>query len=1017
MTGTIDKLFENILTENEYIDQHNFLMSKLPAHLAEELTIHHTDTLAQIDEKKKKAKKKLKYYTYFLPLYPHNLSTMPDKKKDDPDAPNVTPVAQKGDTMGSTHTGTGGLSNAGEPIAQAAGNPATPTSPSAAPAVASAPGEEDEDAKNETAFEYTGGRAQPVTYDPFHSFTIKNADDDAGVDDAKETEHDEIDEAMSSTERMRRYNRRHPEKVRKYLRDTQGDRVARNRDRKKAVKKYGKSKMKNHDVHHPNGPHGGKWKLAKKDHGPDKKHVNEHYLMEGGAAGHLAHPYEDDSLKFSDVKEMIKRGLVGGLDAEAPVTEKLDGQNITFSVRDNRVVFARNKGQVKNRGKNALDAAGLRQMFAGRGNVEKAFGGAADDLQKAVDALPEAERTQMFADGAKFMNVEIILPDTKNVIPYDKSVLVFHGTIEYDEEGNEVGRNIEDSKILSNALMRVNAQQQKTFGISGPRSISFSDADTAQNLKHMKEYASQIRRIQDEFGLSDKSTIEDYKKAWWTREIDGMGIDWTPEEKEGLISRWATGEKKFKVSDIEDPEKKKFFREYEKTQLSDAQKAATRPLESVFLRVGADTLKRVTNFLSANNPELAARLKQELKDTIEQIKDANDENQLAMLQKQIERLDDIGIDNVVPTEGLVFMYNGKPYKFTGSFAPVNQILGMMKFERGKAKVTEPKEEPTTTAPEKTSTQAPTQKPTQAPAKPIAIFPGRFQPFHSGHYSIYKSLVDKFGKDNVYIATSDKVEPITSPFGFKDKQNIMSKMFDIPADKIVQTKAPYRPVEITDKLPENTPVVLSFSEKDAERMQGKYFKPYKDGEKLDGYRNHGYVIIAPEMKLDIDGKNVSGTQLRYIFGNPQFTDRAKEEIFTKVYGKFDDDIFNKIVKTTTKAEEARKLTDMYGKEKMPAPVKKPVVQPKVAAKPQAKVQPKVRAGQPAPSPAKPEQQAISPIQRQKLGNILIQKILNPDTKKDILVATALKYPKDHPSYKQAKGMVDRILGPSKRISQK
>jgi len=65
-------------------------------------------------------------------------------------------------------------------------------------------------------------------------------------------------------------------------------------------------------------------------------------LSEGGAAGHLAHPYEDDSLTFKDLKEMAKRGLVGGLDAEGPVTEKLDGQNITFSVRDGRVVFARN---------------------------------------------------------------------------------------------------------------------------------------------------------------------------------------------------------------------------------------------------------------------------------------------------------------------------------------------------------------------------------------------------------------------------------------------------------------------------------------------------------------------------------------------------------------------------------------------------------------------------------------------------------------------------------------------------
>ncbi len=64
---------------------------------------------------------------------------------------------------------------------------------------------------------------------------------------------EELREADSSTERVRRYYKRHPEKVRKYLKDTVKDRVARNRDRRKAVKKYGKKKMKNHDVHHPNG--------------------------------------------------------------------------------------------------------------------------------------------------------------------------------------------------------------------------------------------------------------------------------------------------------------------------------------------------------------------------------------------------------------------------------------------------------------------------------------------------------------------------------------------------------------------------------------------------------------------------------------------------------------------------------------------------------------------------------------------------------------------------------------------
>ena len=110
---------------------------------------------------------------------------------------------------------------------------------------------------------------------------LKYADDESGMhrDDDDYEATDNVDEADSSTERVRRYYKRHPKKVSKYLKDTVHDRVARNRDRRKAVKKHGKSKMKNHDVHHPKGPHGGSWKLAKKDHGRDK--VKECYSPDG----------------------------------------------------------------------------------------------------------------------------------------------------------------------------------------------------------------------------------------------------------------------------------------------------------------------------------------------------------------------------------------------------------------------------------------------------------------------------------------------------------------------------------------------------------------------------------------------------------------------------------------------------------------------------------------------------------------------------------------------------------------
>jgi len=159
---------------------------------------------------------------------------------------------------------------------------------------------------------------------------------------------------------------------------------------------------------------------------------------------------------------------------------------------------------------------------------------------------------------------------------------------------------------------------------------------------------------------------------------------------------------------------------------------------------------------------------------------------------------------------------------------------------------------------------------------------------------------------------------------------------------VQVKNPYAPKEILGQLPPDTTYVTAVSQKDSERLTGgKYFQNYDeipDAERK-GYQEQGYYIIAPEMQLQLQGKNISGTQVRALLGNPKITDRAKQEIFTMIYGKFDPDIFKKIVKVTTDSEEALKLTQQHGgekaakakiKDKKPAVKKKPT-----AAKPTPK----------------------------------------------------------------------------------
>ena len=66
-----------------------------------------------------------------------------------------------------------------------------------------------------------------------------------------------------------------------------------------------------------------------------------------------------------------------------------------------------------------------------------------------------------------------------------------------------------------------------------------------------------------------------------------------------------------------------------------------------------------------------------------QLKDLQKPDNVEKLNKlklQIEKLEAIGGSSaIVPSEGLVFKYKGNIYKFTGAFAPINQILGSLRF--------------------------------------------------------------------------------------------------------------------------------------------------------------------------------------------------------------------------------------------------------------------------------------------------------------------------------------------------
>ena len=105
-----------------------------------------------------------------------------------------------------------------------------------------------------------------------------------------------------------------------------------------------------------------------------------------------------------------------------------------------------------------------------------------------------------------------------------------------------------------------------------------------------------------------------------------------------------------------------------------------KPFEVLFFEVGAEILKNVQGFMAANPTKAVQNMKKNLSKAISDVRSGGDLKKLNRLKVQLDRLNAIGgTKAIVPSEGLVFKYKGKTYKFTGAFAPVNQITGLINF--------------------------------------------------------------------------------------------------------------------------------------------------------------------------------------------------------------------------------------------------------------------------------------------------------------------------------------------------
>ena len=478
-------------------------------------------------------------------------------------------------------------------------------------------------------------------------------------------------------------------------------------------------------------------------------------LTEGGVAGHMNHLYDNPNLTFREMKKVFQAASNGELKG----TEKTDGQNLqlSYDIQTSSARAARNKGNIKDGG---LDAAGLAAKFGGRGALETAFNEAFAAFEEVVGRMSIEEREEIFGPNTNvYYNAEVQDPRAANLINYDLPTLTIHrvGHNEYDREtGEATGRDVsKNAKKLDAALKIVQGEREEgkfSVEMNAIRRLEALSDDTAVNLA-----IARLEKALSNAGISDNETVGEYMISRVERAIDSE-IDLSDETKIELMKRifkepGANIRNVVATVDKEDTETVAKLRDLV-SRSQQLKFQAIAPIEEIVHDFSVEMLKGLHSAFILDNEAEVVRLRAETEKAIRAIESSDSKEAIEILTKQMSKLKDVeGVSTAA--EGFVFDYDGVTYKFTGNFAPMNQLLGLFKYGRGNVPPLQKLDE-------------------QEGLRSVAVVPGAFKPPHKGHLEMVQHYADMADKVVVMVSPLPRKTPSGREIGFA----LSKKIWDI-----------------------------------------------------------------------------------------------------------------------------------------------------------------------------------------------------------------------------------------------
>jgi len=453
----------------------------------------------------------------------------------------------------------------------------------------------------------------------------------------------------------------------------------------------------------------------------------------------IPHVYDDKELNYEEVVEILTKAANGRIQG----TEKTDGLNLFLGYKDGQPKAARNFTEISQGG---LDAEAFADReFQADDHIKEIFRAAFNAFSNVIKHLNQEQINILFGtNGNTFLNCEIISGKT-NVITYDTQVILIHrsGHKEFNTATGKV-ESVRADRQKAISIMIDNFNEVMQQMLNGTEfKVQQDRLERLPALEDQSTLANTIQKLK-QAGFKEGMTISDYllqkSLAYVKEKLPSLNNEITIEVAKKIVG--VKGADSITVLKSYVNQNPKFVEELQnlvkrKEEIVDE---INFPIEDAIHDFTVEILSKLNSQFVQDKEKSTEVIKQELAKKVKELQNYNGPDKEKVhnkLKKQLLKLKHI--DKISsPTEGFVFNYNNKMYKFTGNFAPVNQIRNM--------KINQETD---------TSGASSMNFNLKENKAGIALFPGSFRPPHKGHLELIKKALPKYSKVVVLISQPEK----------------------------------------------------------------------------------------------------------------------------------------------------------------------------------------------------------------------------------------------------------------------